>query len=111
MSKNAHELTRKEMKGPDRFQVAASDAAHWLAGRQKQFLVGVAVLLAVAVFAIAVVSYFDSRRTAAGGLLYRAISAAGGEISAIPLPNFDQPVYKTPEERARAVLAAAEQVR
>ncbi len=111
MSKHAHELTRKEMKGPDRFQVAASDAAHWLAQRQKQFLVGVAVVLAVAVFVIGIVSYFDSRRAAAGGLLYRAISAAGGEISAVPLPNFDQPVYKTAEEKARAVLAAAEQVK
>ena len=111
MSKNAHELTRKEMKGPDRFQVAASDAAHWLAGRQKHLLVGVAVVLGVAVFAIAVVSYFDGRRAAAGGLLYRAITAAGGEISAVPLPNFDQPVYRTADEKARAVLAAAQEVR
>lgn len=111
MSKNAHEMTRKEMKGPDRFQVAASDAAHWLAHRQKQFLVGVAVALALAVGVIAILSYFDGRRAEQGGLLYRAITAAGGEVSAIPLPNFDQPVYKTPDEKAKAVLAAAEAVR
>ena len=61
--------------------------------------------------AIAIVSYFDGRRAAAGGLLYRAIAAAGGEISPVPLPNFDQPVYKSAEEKARAVLSAAEAVR
>jgi len=110
MPKPAHELTRKEMKGPDRFQAAASEAAHWLAERQKQFLVGVAVALAIAVFAIAVVSYRDSRRANAGGLLYRAIDASGGEVSSIQLPNLGRPVYPTSDEKARAVLAAAEQV-
>ncbi len=38
MSKTAHELTRKEMKGPDRFQVAASEAAEWASKRQKQLV-------------------------------------------------------------------------
>jgi len=111
MPKHAHELTRKEMKGPDRFQVAASDAAHWMAQRQKQLLVVVAVLLAIALFVVAVLAYRDSGRASAGGLLYRAIDAAGGEVSSVPLPNFDRPIYKSDEEKWRAVLAAAERVR
>jgi tetratricopeptide (TPR) repeat protein len=111
MSKTAHELTRKEMKGPDRFQVAASDAAHWMAQRQKLLLVGAAVVLAVALGVVGVFSYVESRQAGAGGQLYRAIDAAGGEVSTIPLPNLDRPVYKTAEERARAVLATAEQLR
>jgi tetratricopeptide (TPR) repeat protein len=109
--KTAHELTRKEMKGPDRFQVAAADAAHWMAGKQKQLLIVLAAVVAVAVLVVALVSYRESGRSEAGGLLYRALDAAGGEVSSIPLPNFDRPVYKSEEEKARAVLAAAEQVR
>lgn len=111
MSKTAHELTRKEMKGPDRFQVAASEAAHWMANRQKQLAIVAVGVLAVAVFAVAISSWIDSRGTRAGGLLYSAIDAASGEVSSIPLPNFDHPIYKTEDEKARAVLAAADRVR
>ncbi len=111
MSKTAHELTRKEMKGPDRFQVAVSDAAHWASQRQKHLLIAIAVVVVVALGVVGIVSYTESRQTSAGGLLYRAIDAAGGEVSSVPLPNFDRPVYKTADEKARAVLSAAEQVR
>jgi tetratricopeptide (TPR) repeat protein len=111
MPKTAHELTRKEMKGPDRFQVAAADAAHWMAGRQKQLAIVAVVILAVAAFAVAVSSYRDSRRSNAGGLLYDAINVAGGEVSSIPLPSPDGPIYKTEDEKARAVLTAATKVR
>ena len=34
MSKNA-ELSRKDMKEPDKFQVAANQAASWIAARKK----------------------------------------------------------------------------
>lgn len=111
MSKSAHELTRKEMKGPDRFQVAAADAATWMAGHQKQLAVA-ALVVALAAVAAAVASYvLDARRDRAGGLLYRAIDAASGEVSSIPIPNFDRPVYKTLEEKERAVIDAAGKVR
>ncbi len=111
MSKSAHELTRKEMKGPDRFQVAAADAASWMAKHQKQLALGVLVVVLLAL-AAAITSYaLDSRRSSAGDLLYRAIDAAGGEVSSIPLPNFDHPIYKTAEEKGRAVLDAAAKVR
>lgn len=111
MSKSAHELTRKEMKGPDRFQVAAADAASWMAKHQKQLAAaGLAIALAAVVAAVA--SYMmDARRARAGGLLYRAIDASSGEVSSIPLPNFDRPVYKTLEEKEKAVVEAASKVR
>jgi tetratricopeptide (TPR) repeat protein len=109
--KTAHELTRKEMKGPDRFQVAAADAAHWMAGKQKQLLVAILAVIALAVLVVAVTTWRESNRREAGGLLYRALDAAGGEVSSIQLPNFDRPIYKSEEEKARAVLAVAEQVR
>jgi tetratricopeptide (TPR) repeat protein len=111
MSKTAHELTRKEMKGPDRFQVAAADAASWMAQHQKQLAMAALAVVLLAVVA-AVTSYMvDARRARSGGLLYRAIDAASGEVSSIPLPNFDRPIYKTAEEKARAVIEAAAKAR
>ena len=111
MSKTAHELTRKEMKGPDKFQVAAADAASWLTKHQKQFVLAVVVVAAAAVLAIGISSYRESQQVAAGGQLYRAIHAASGEVSSVPLPNFDKPVYPSAEARERAVLDAASAVR
>ena len=111
MPKPAHDLTRKEMKGPDKFQVAAAGAAEWAAGRQKA-IVGVVVGLLVLVAAvIGVLSWLDSRKAAAGGSLYHALDVAGGEISSVPLPGLDRPVYATAELKYRAQIEAAERVR
>jgi tetratricopeptide (TPR) repeat protein len=111
MSKTAHhELTRKEMKGPDKFQVAATEAATWAAQRRRQIVLAGVAAFAVLVAIIAFSAYLDSQRASAGSLLYRAIDAASGEVSSIPLPGVDK-IYKSNEEKQRAVLAAAEQVR
>jgi tetratricopeptide (TPR) repeat protein len=111
MSKTAHELTRKEMKGPDRFQVAAADAATWAAKRQKQIAGAAVAVLAIVAVVIGISSYIDSGKSKAGGALYKALDASSGEVSAVPLPNFDRPLYKTAEEKQKAVLAEAEKVR
>ncbi|HEX8908851.1 MAG TPA: tetratricopeptide repeat protein [Anaeromyxobacteraceae bacterium] len=111
MSKTAHhELTRKEMKGPDKFQVAATEAAAWASTRRRQIVfagVGAVVVLAAV---LAFSAYLESQRASAGGLLYRAIDAASGEVSSIPLPGVDR-IYKSSEEKQRAVLEAAGAVR
>ena len=110
MSKTAHELTRKEMKGPDKFQLAASEAAGWVT-QHRNLIVGGVVLLAVLVVGTVLVgSYLEGEKTKAGGLLYRALDAASGEVSAVPLPNFDRPLFKTAEEKQKAVVDAAQQV-
>jgi tetratricopeptide (TPR) repeat protein len=104
-------LTRKEMKAPDRFQVITGQAMSWVAARQKVIiaLVGVA---AVAIVAMAIAgSLSEKREKKAGGLLYKAFDALDGEISSVPLPGLAKPTFKTEEERAKAVIAAAEQVR
>jgi hypothetical protein len=111
MSKTAHELTRKEMKGPDRFQVAAADAASWLGKHQKKVLVAAGAAVVIAVVGTGISYMVESGREQAGGLLYRAIDAASGEISTVLLPNFDRPTFKTAEEKQRAVLDAAAKVR
>lgn len=111
MSKTAHhELTRKEMKGPDKFQVAATEAAAWASTRRRQIVfagLGAFVVLAAV---LAFSAYLESQRASAGGLLYRAIDAASGEVSSIPLPGVDR-IYKSSEEKQRAVLEAAGKVR
>jgi tetratricopeptide (TPR) repeat protein len=111
MSKTAHELTRKEMKGPDKFQVAAADAASWAAKRQKQIVAAVVALFALVAVVIAISGYVESKQAKAGAALYKALDASSGEVSAVPLPNFDRPIYKTAEEKQKAVLAEAEKVR
>jgi tetratricopeptide (TPR) repeat protein len=99
------------MKGPDRFQLAAGDAASWMAKRQKLLVLGIAALLGLAAIAAGASYMVDSGREQAGGLLYKAIDAASGEVSSVPLPNFDHPIYKTVEEKERAVIDAASKVR
>jgi tetratricopeptide (TPR) repeat protein len=111
MSKTVHELSRKEMKGPDRFQVAAAGAATWMGSHQRLLTVAVAAIAVLAVVGAGASYVLESRRTKAGGLLYSAIDAASGEVSSIPLPNVDRPIYKTVEEKERAVIAAAGKVR
>jgi tetratricopeptide (TPR) repeat protein len=111
MSKTAHELTRKEMKGPDKFQQVASEAASWAANKQKQIVGAVIALFVVVAVGVGISSWIESRQIEAGGLLYKALDAAGGEVSAVPLPNYDHPLFKTSEEKAKKVLELAEQVR
>jgi tetratricopeptide (TPR) repeat protein len=111
MSKSAHELTRREMKGPDKFQVAAAEAAEWAVKRQKVIAAAAVALLLVAALVVGVMAWLDGRKAAAGGALYHAADVASGEISTVPLPGIDRPVFPTQEAKYRAQIAAAEQVR
>jgi tetratricopeptide (TPR) repeat protein len=111
MSKSAHELTRREMKGPDKFQVAAAEAAEWAVKRQKVIVAAAVALLAAAAVVIGVLSWLDARKGSAGGALYHAADVASGEISSVPLPGIDRPVFPTQEAKYRAQITAAEQVR
>lgn len=112
MSKTAqHELTRKEMKGPDKFQVAATQAAGWAAGHRTQLVIALVALVAVIVAVFAILAARESSRARAGGLLYRTLHAASGEVSPIPLPGVAVPLYKTNAERQQAIAAAAQKVR
>jgi tetratricopeptide (TPR) repeat protein len=111
MPKTAHELTRKEMKGPDHFQVAASQVAAWVGKRQKHLAFGAVGLVVLALLGIGVSFIVDSGHAKAAEGLYKAVEAASGEVSSIPLPNLEAPVYKTKEEKEQAVIAAANRVR
>ncbi len=111
MSNSAHELTRKDMKAPDKFQVAATQAATWAAGHRKPILAAGAALVALFVVALAVSSWRASSAAKAGSALYRTLAAASGEVSSVPLPNVPGPFYKTDQEKQKAIADSAAQVR
>ncbi len=111
MSRHAEELTRKDMKAPDAFQSTVAKAAAWLTGKQKVVVgavVGVLVLLAVV---LGVMSWLDSRKAVAGGMLYRALDSADGQISSVPLPGVTAPLFPNAEAQWRAVLSQSDEVR
>ena len=112
MSKHhAAELTRKDMKAPDAFQADASKAATWVSGKQ-QAIVGavVAALVAIAIV-LGGMSWWDSRKSTAGGMLYRTLDDADGQISSVPLPGVTVPLFPSSEAQQRAVLARADELR
>ncbi len=104
-------ITRKEMKGPDKFQVAAGQAAGWAKTHEKQIVGGVVAALVVAGVVLGIGQYLRAQELKAGALLYRALDAADGEISSVPLPGVQKPLFKSEAERQQAVLAAADEVR
>jgi predicted negative regulator of RcsB-dependent stress response len=111
MSKNAAEMTRKEMKGPDAFQAAAAKGAEWVAGHQKQIVYGVVAAIGLFAVAVGVSSLFESRHKAAGGLLYLVLDDAGGQISSVPLPGVVSPTFPSAEAQQRSVVARAAELR
>jgi len=110
-TRSAGEITRKEMKGPDRFQVAATEAVEWATGRRKPLLLGVAALIVVGLVAVGVNAWLDSSRETAGTELYRVLEATEGEIAAVQLPGIQRHSYASVADRAGAVVAAAEVAR
>ncbi|HZZ84550.1 MAG TPA: tetratricopeptide repeat protein [Anaeromyxobacteraceae bacterium] len=104
-------ITRKEMKGPDKFQVAAGEAAGWAKTHEKQIAGGVVAALLVAAVVLGIGQYLRARELKAGALLYRALDAADGEISTVPLPGVQKPLFKSDAERQQAVLSASDDLR
>jgi predicted negative regulator of RcsB-dependent stress response len=111
MSKHAAELTRKDMKAPDAFQTAAGKAAAWISGRQKGIVAGVVGALVVVGVVLGALAWMDSRKDAAGALLYRTLDDADGQISSVPLPGVFVPIFPSVEAQYRAVLGRADELR
>src|SRR5512134_798403 len=103
-------ITRKDMKEPDKFQQAATQAASWMAARRRHIVVAGAVVVA-AVVAIAILSAVNTgREERAGAAAADLLATMGGEISTVPLPGLPGPFFPSDEARQRAVVAAAEKV-
>ncbi len=105
-----HDLTRKEMKGPDWFQAKAVETAAWVSRNQKRLVLAGGGALAVLAVALGISAWMAERQVKAGALLYRTLEAVDGEISSVPLPGLGRKVFATAAERDRAVVAAAAEV-
>jgi tetratricopeptide (TPR) repeat protein len=106
----SQELTRKEMKGPDKFLATFGHAATWMTSHRGAVLTLLAAVGILAVAAI-VVSLVQGRRAQEAGAALSALTAVlEGEISPVPLPGSPGPFYPTAQARQRAVLEAAENV-
>lgn len=103
-------LTRKDMKEPDKFQRAATQAASWIAARRRHVVYAGAAVVA-AILVVAVLSALQARRAERAGIVASdLLQAMGGEISSVPLPGFPGPFYASEDARQRAVAAAADRV-
>jgi tetratricopeptide (TPR) repeat protein len=109
MSKN-EAISRKDMKEPDKFQQAATQAASWIATRRKHVVAAGAAVVGVLVL-VAILAAVQSRREErAGAAASDLLAAMGGEISSVPLPGLPGPFYPSEEARQRAIVVAADQV-
>jgi len=106
MSKNA-ELSRKDMKEPDQFQVAAGEAASWLTGHGRQTLLVGGAAVAALLVTVVVMSLRERSAAEAGSALAAVYKVAGADVTAIPLPGSGGPTYATEAERQKAVVEAA----
>ena len=103
-------ITRKDMKEPDKFQQAATQAASWIASRRRHVVLAGALGVA-AVLVLAVVSAVNAgREERAGAAAADLLATISGEISSVPLPGFPGPFFPTEEARRRAIVAAATKV-
>ncbi len=112
MSKHhGEELTRKDMKAPDAFQTAAGKAAAWIGGKQRTIVGAVLGALVVVAIVLGAMAWMDSRKAAAGALLYRTLDDADGQISSVPLPGAGVPTFPDSQSQYRAVLGKAGELR
>ena len=103
-------LTRKDMKEPDKFQVAANQAASWMASRKRHLVIAAGAAVLVLVVATVLSTLRAQREKEAGAAGAALLSAMGGEISAVPLPGLPGPFYPDEQARQRAVLAEADKL-
>jgi tetratricopeptide (TPR) repeat protein len=103
-------MTRKDMKEPDKFQQAATQAASWMATRRKHVVWGGAAAVGVVVLLAIVSAVNAGRQERAGAAAADLLATINGEISAVPLPGIPGPFFPNEEGRQRAVIAAAEKV-
>jgi len=112
----AERVSRKELKAPDAFQKAGTQAREWLQGRQTQVAIGVGVALVV-LGGVALVSYFSERSDdTASQELGQALKVLdrpvveGTAAQPPPLPG-QEPPFKTAREKDEATVKALTEFR
>jgi tetratricopeptide (TPR) repeat protein len=110
MSKTDATLTRKDMKEPDKFQQAATQAAGWVAQRRKHVVAAGAAVVSVVVLLAVLQAVNAGREERAGAAAADLLATMGGEISSVPLPGLPGPFFPSDEARQRAIVDAAQKV-
>jgi tetratricopeptide (TPR) repeat protein len=103
-------ITRKDMKEPDKFQQAATQAASWIASRRRHVVLAGAAAVGIVVVLAILSAVNAGREERAGAAAADLLGTMGGEISAVPLPGLPGPFFPGEAEKQRAVVAAAEKV-
>jgi tetratricopeptide (TPR) repeat protein len=103
-------ITRKDMKEPDKFQQAATQAASWISTRRKHVVWGGAAAVAIVVVLAILSAVNTGREERAGAAAADLLAAMGGEISSVPLPGSPGPFFPSEEARQRAVVDVARKV-
>lgn len=103
-------ISRKDMKEPDKFQQAATEAAGWIAQRRRHVVIAGAVVVGAVVLLAVVAAVNAGREERAGAAAADLLDTMSGEISAVPLPGLPGPFFPTEEARQRAVIDAAQKV-
>lgn len=103
-------ISRKDMKEPDKFQQAATEAADWISRRRKHVVLAGAVAVGVVILIAVLETVNTGREQRAGAAAADLMATMGGEISAVPLPGLPGPFFPTDEARQRAVAEAAQKV-
>jgi tetratricopeptide (TPR) repeat protein len=103
-------IDRKDMKEPDKFQEAATQAASWMAARKKQVAAAGAVAVLVLLVVAVIAAVQGVRAESAGKALSGLLRTVAGDISAVAIPGSPNPSFPTQEAKQRAVVAQADAV-
>lgn len=103
-------ITRKDMKEPDRFQQAATQAAGWVASRRRHVVIAVVAAAAALILVAAISTIRSQRAQAAGAAASDLLTTMAGDVSSVPLPGLPGPFYPDEQARQRAIVADAERV-
>jgi hypothetical protein len=106
--KRARELKHDRFR--DTTLLLADRLADRLAGRGKQILYGLAVLVVIAAAAYGVVRWRHKHAEEAKQAMGRAIAINGAEISATPAPGSKDPVFSTQQERSERAIQEFEKI-
>jgi tetratricopeptide (TPR) repeat protein len=103
-------ISRKDMKEPDKFQQAATEAAGWISQRRKHVVLAGAIVVGAVVLLAVVQAVNAGREERAGAAAADLLATISGEVSAVPLPGLPGPFFPSDEARQRAVAEAAQKV-
>jgi tetratricopeptide (TPR) repeat protein len=103
-------ITRKDMKEPDKFQQAATQAASWISSRRKHVVLAGGIVIGVAVVLAVLQTVQQGREERAGQAASQLLATASGDVSPVPIPGLPGPFFPSEEAKQRAIVEASQKV-